>query len=210
MRAGKYARFTLGDATFRNEGEQLIDRLACRRCHVSGGRGNPLAVSLDGSAVQKTVGELSLSLRRPVAAMPDFGLDEERVTTLVNVILAGSQGRTSGDAVPVRVHFNNTHTKNTDIFTTKCGRCHRMLSQRRGALGSGEVAPNLSGLLSDFYPKTFRNGDVWTARELAGWLKNPRETRPWAKMQPVRLTDAETKELESLLCISPDVNKPSQ
>lgn len=207
LRAGKYARFTLGDGAQIREGERLMDRLACRRCHVSGGRGNRLAASLDSAAVRKTAGELVLSIRHPVANMPDFGLDEEQITILVNVIFAGSQGRQTDEAAPVRVHFNTSGKKSADIFSTKCGSCHRILSERLGAVGTGETAPNLSGLFSDFYPKTFRNGEVWSARNLKDWLKNPREIRPLARMLPVMLTGAETKELESIILVSPESNK---
>lgn len=195
---GKYARFTLADRAETGEGERLMKRLACRRCHVSGGRGNILAVSLDAAA-RKTGGELALSIRHPVANMPDFRLNEAQITTLVNTIFAGSQGRSTEQSAPVRVHFNVSGKKNPDIFSTKCGSCHRILSQRLGAIGTGEVGPNLSGLFTQYYPKTFRNDEGWTAQNLNTWLKNPREIRPWARMLPVVLTGAETKDLVSII-----------
>lgn len=196
---GKYARFTLGDRAEAWEGERLVDRLACRRCHVSGGRGNILAVNLDAAAVRKTGGELALSIRNPVANMPDFRLNETQITTLVNAVFAGSQGRKTDESAPVRVHFNTSGKKNPDIFSTKCGSCHRILSQRLGAVGTGEVGPNLSGLFTQYYPKTFRNGEAWTAQNLNTWLKNPRGIRPSARMLPVALTGAETKDLLSII-----------
>jgi len=198
---GKYARFTVADRAEARVGERLMDRLACRRCHVSGGRGNLLAVSLDAATARKTGGELALSIRHPVANMPDFRLDEEQITMLVNAIYAGSQGRKTAESAPVRVHFNVSGSKNADIFSTKCGSCHRILSQRLGAVGTGEVGPNLSGLLSEYYPNTFGNGKSWTVRNLTVWLKNPRETRPWARMLPVTLTGAETEELVLILTL---------
>jgi len=91
LRAGKYALFTLGDGAQIKDGQRLVDQLACRRCHVSSGRGNRLAVSLDGSVVRKTAGELAFSIRRPVANMPDFALGEEQITVLVNAVSAGAQ-----------------------------------------------------------------------------------------------------------------------
>jgi mono/diheme cytochrome c family protein len=199
LRAGKYARFTLGDGVYIKEGERLMEQLACRRCHVSGGRGNRLAVSLDGAAVRKTAGELALSIRRPVANMPNFALTEDQITTLVNAVFAGSQGHDTAESAPVRVHFNASGKKRADIFSAKCGSCHRILSERLGAVGTGEVGPNLSGLFSEYYPKTFKNGDAWTIQNLSAWLKNPRETRAWAKMLPVTLTEAEIKELTQIL-----------
>lgn len=203
LRAGKYSRFTIWDETRRKEGERLMAQLGCRRCHVSAGRGNRLAGSLDDAASRKTAGELVLSIRRPVAAMPDFGLDDEWTTTLVNAVFAGSQGRQTAEAAPVRIHFNNSGSKSEDIFSKKCGGCHRAVSERLGAVGTGETGPNLSGLFSEYYPTTFRNGEAWTARNLGAWLKNPREIRPWARMLPVALTGAEMKELEKVFLVSP-------
>ena len=139
--------------------------------------------------------------------MSDFCLNEYQITTLVNAILAGSHERNADDAAPVRVHFNTAGKKSLDIFSTKCGSCHRILSERLGAVGSGQIAPNLSGLFSEYYPRTFRNGEVWTVSNLKTWLKNPRETRTWARMQPVVLTNTETKELESIIHVSPESNK---
>ncbi|MDD2540580.1 MAG: selenite/tellurite reduction operon c-type cytochrome lipoprotein ExtS [Desulfuromonadaceae bacterium] len=206
LRAGKYACFTLGDTAQIKEGQLLMDQLACRRCHVSAGRGNRLAVSLDSSAVRKTAGELASSIRHPVANMPNFSLEEEQITMLVNTILAGAQGRKTTTTAPVRVHFNTSGKKSVDIFSTKCGSCHRILSERSGALGTGDIGPNLSGILSENYPKTFRNGELWNRANLKLWLKNPREIRPWARMQPVILTEKEMKELESIIVISSDPN----
>lgn len=183
-----------------------MDQLACRRCHVSAGRGNRLAISLDSSAVRKTAGELVSSIKHPVANMPNFGLVEGQITTLVNSILAGAQGRKTTVAAPVRVHFNTSAKKSVDIFSTKCGSCHRILSERSGALGTGDIGPNLSGILSENYPKTFRNGEVWNRANLKLWLKNPRKVRPWARMQPITLTEKEIKELESIMVISSDPN----
>lgn len=198
MRGGKYARFTLGDRGEAAAGERLLEQLACRRCHVSGGRGNRLAVSLDGAAIRKSAEELALSIRRPVVAMPLFALTEEQITTLVNAVLAGSAGRETGKTSPVRVHFSNPAKKSGDLFSKKCGSCHRMLSQRLGSVGAGVIGPDLSGLFSEYYPKTFRDGEAWNARNLRYWLKNPREIRGGARMQPVLLTEAEMKELEAI------------
>jgi len=207
LRAGKYARFTLGDAVYLKGTQQLLDQLACRRCHVSSGRGNRLAVNLDSSAVRKTALELALSVRHPVANMPDFGLNEEQTTALVNAVLAGSQGRKTAAAVPVRVHFNKSGKNGVDAFSKRCGSCHMILSERLGALGAGEIGPNLSGLFSKYYPETYRNGELWTAARLGDWLKNPRRIKLWSRMLPVTLTAAEMKELESVLSVAPDAGR---
>jgi cytochrome c2 len=201
LRSGTYARFTVADQAETAESERLMDRLACRRCHVSGGRGNHLAVSLDAAADRKTGGELALSIRHPVVNMPDFRLDEAQITMLVNTVFAGSQRRRTDDAAPVQVHFTTSARKNPDVFSTKCGRCHRILSDRLGAVGIGEVGPNLSGLFTRFYPETFKNGQAWDVQNLGLWLKNPRGIKPWARMLPVTLTGGEEKELVSIINI---------
>ena len=198
LRAGKYVRFTLGDEAQNKAGEQLIVQLACRRCHVSAGRGNKLAINLDASGVRKTVGELVHSISQPVASMPKFALDDERITILINKILAGSAEHDTDKEVPSKVHFSSTGTINEDIFSKRCGSCHRTLTEHLGALGAGNSGPNLSGLFSPYYPKTFKNREDWTARNLADWLKNPRDIQRWARMQPVVLTEREMAELVAI------------
>jgi hypothetical protein len=39
---------------------------------------------------------------------------------------------------------------------------------------------------------------AWNARNLRDWLKNPREIRAWARIQPVTLTETEMKGLETI------------
>lgn len=186
------------------EGQRLLDHYGCRRCHISAARGNLLAVNLDSSASRKTAAELVHSISRPTVNMPDFGLDEKRITLLVNALFAASQKHAAEEMPPQRVHFNSSAASGADVFSTKCGGCHRLLSERRGAVGMGDVAPNLSGLLSAFYPRTFRDGGAWSAANLNAWLKNPRVVRMWARMQPVALTGKEMKELESILRVAPE------
>ncbi len=181
------------------EGQRVIDLLACRRCHSSAGRGNSLTTNLDGAALRKTPKELVQSIRNPATNMPDFALTEEQMTVLINAIYSGSLARKPDQIAPVKVHFNSAGRKDPDIFSTKCGSCHRIISARLGAVGTGDIGPNLSGLFSGFYPKTFRNDEVWTTKNLDTWLKNPRVIRPWARMQPVLLNEIETREIESVI-----------
>lgn len=201
LRAGRYARFTLGDDLQTKGGERLLEQLACRRCHVTGARGNRLAANLDAAATRRSADELARSIRQPVANMPDFVLTDEQVTTLVNAVLANAEGRHLAEGAPEKVHFSTAGSKGKDVFSAKCGSCHRILSRRLAALGTGGIGPNLSGLLSPWYPKTFRDGEAWNGRNLALWLKNPRAIRPGARMQPMSLTGAELKELETLLSV---------
>ena len=197
---GTYIRFTLGDLTEVRAGRQLMELCACRRCHVSGGTGNRLATNLDDVPDRKTPGELVASIRHPALAMPDFGLDEERAVTIVSALLANARNRKGATKdAPLVVHFDRTATGRKDIFTRKCGACHQALTARMGIVGSGGIGPNLSGLLTPWYPKTYGNSKAWTVPRLARWLKNPRAVRPWARMQPVALTDSEFAKLEQII-----------
>lgn len=202
LRGGRFVRFTV-DKNIAAESRRLLEQLACWRCHVSGGRGNRLAVSLDMAAGQKSPAELAASLRHPVPVMPDFRLSEEQLDLLLNAVYGGAEGRSGGAGEPVKVHFSVAGQEKQDIFSKKCGGCHRLLSERLGAFGSGSIAPNLSGLLTQFYPRTFKNGAAWTMAGLEQWLRNPRTVTLWARMRPVTLSVAELHELGALFQVSP-------
>lgn len=201
--SGKYARYTIGDKLYLNKVNNLIDHYSCRRCHVIDGRGNRLARSLDNAASQKSSKELAESIRQPVDIMPNFCVDDERATLLVNAILAGSDAHKVSTEAPFSVHFSSEKKINKDVFTRICGSCHRLLSERHGALGAGNIGPNLSGLFTTYYPKTFNSYNDWTFNNLKSWLKNPREVKPWARMMPIRITDDDLVELESILRVIP-------
>jgi len=201
--AGKYARYTLGDKRYLGSGNRLLDQFSCRRCHIIDGRGNRLAINLDASAARKTPEEIADAIRRPVDNMPDFALAEEQRVFQVNAILAGSQTHKGEINTPVSVHFNIAKERGeADVFTLKCGSCHRLLSESRWGVGSGNVAPNLSGLFSIHYPKSFKGSDSWTFQNLKSWLNNPRELKSLATMRPVKMTDEELKELEAVLRVN--------
>ena len=201
--AGRYAHFTLGNVPVLKEGRRLIDHSACRRCHVIAGQGNRLAANLDVVARKKSPQELLQSIHQPAQGMPDFHINENGTTAIINALLSSTPTITKDERAQV-VYFSRAGDGGQDIFSKKCGGCHRILSQKLGASGRGDIGPNLSGLLSSFYPKTFRNGGEWSADKLANWLKNPRIFRPWAQMQPVDLTNSERNDLETVITI---VNK---
>lgn len=200
--AGRYAGFTLGANKSVRVGQGLLKQYACQRCHVIGGQGNRLATSLDFAASQKAPPELAKAICQPAAAMPDFRLDEQGETAVITALLAAGRAQQTENAdQPQVVHFSSTAAGGNDLFSRKCGACHKLLSQRYGALGQGNIGPNLSGLLSPFYPHNYRKARPWTATRLAGWLENPRSVRPWSLMQPVHLTGGEAAELVSLMLI---------
>ena len=198
---GKYAHYTLGNAVLK-EGERLMENGACRRCHVSNRRGNRLAASLDSLKRSKTPEELAQAIRSPVLGMPEFRFSERQITALVNAILNG-QGSANGPnkEMPLVIHLESGKKSRQDIFTTKCGGCHRVLSEHKGALGKSDNGPNLSGILSPHYPKTYKTNQAWTKDRLRHWLKNPRLTRPAGRMPPVVLSEKEFAELVDILTV---------
>ena len=88
-------------------------------------------------------------------------------------------------------------------FVKLCGPCHKSLSERSGALGNGDIGPNLSGLFSEYYPKTYRDTESWTPDKLRKWLENPRNMRANARMKPVRLAVGEFELLMKTMRINP-------
>lgn len=196
-----YARFNLDRSQEVEMGNQAIDSFACRRCHTIGGRGNALASNLDRSAMANAPGTLALAIASPVTSMPQFHLRESMIISIVNALYASSLGATppSQGEVPQVIYFDDPSTHRDDVFTKHCGSCHRVLTAIRGSLGSGEVAPDLSGLLTDYYPHTARDQRPWNRENLETWLHNPREKRSASPMQPLRLSRQNLLELLDIL-----------
>jgi mono/diheme cytochrome c family protein len=175
----------------------MLERLACRRCHSWGGKGGRLASDLDSVYYTKPVEVLAEALSRPVAQMPDFALDEGQVEAVVSALLKTSQGGAEAEAesqAPVVIHFNLERSEQDHPFDVRCGSCHRLLTNRFGALGRGDVAPNLSGLLDGYFPE-LEDGRPWTVGLLRKWLGNPRRLRKNALMQPVLLKEEELSKI---------------
>lgn len=197
---GRYARFTLGNSPVVAQGNRLVEQLACRRCHVIGGKGNRLATPLDSLLATKPPGEIAAAVLSPAQGMPDFKLDEAQVVAIVNALFAeAGKGEKQGGELPLVVHFEKADKPAGDLFSRKCGPCHRMLTMRRGLLGSGTIGPNLSGLLSPFYPSTYAGTKPWTEERLVLRLHNPRQVSPHALMQPVDLNAGELRDLKSII-----------
>ena len=202
--AARYASFTLAGDPLLRQGTGLIEQYACRRCHVIDGRGNRLSVNLDQVAMRRSPEELEASIRRPVQNMPDFRMDETQATAVVTALLsAGGHQPAAGGVRPQVVHFDQGARVDKDLFSIKCGPCHRLLTKNRGGLGRGDAGPNLSGLLSPFYPKGYRDGESWNEEGLRRWLDNPRAVRSGARMRPVKLSGTEFRELLEILGVAP-------
>ena len=133
--------------------------------------------------------------------MPEFYLSQRQITQMVNALLAGVAG-TGFDLIetPLVVHFEEGNRRNREnVFEEHCSGCHRSLTRQFGGLGRGRIGPNLSGLLSPFYPKNYGEKEVWTSSDLKKWLQNPREIRVNAQMSPVPLGDDEFARLLGLI-----------
>jgi cytochrome c2 len=194
--AGKYAGFSNPQSASLVAGKKLADQTACRRCHTLAGSGNRLASNLD-SLLWTTRPELiRKALVEPALSMPDFHFSAQDRDHLITAILAGGlQAGKAAKEPPQVVHFSDVGKSQENSFTKKCGGCHKLLSKREGGLGSGTAGPNLSGLLTRFYPRTFEGNKPWDEERLKRWLKNPREVRPHAVMRPVMLNATEWEQL---------------
>jgi cytochrome c2 len=188
---GAAAAHRLPESRAVRAGRELVDALACRRCHTIAGEGNTLATNLDRVVWKRQQKELVASITQPVAGMPRFGLGEAQAETLVAFLLRGGDPNRPQDAY--RVHFED-EAPATTIFEKSCGGCHRALTSR-GPLGAGDAGPNLSGLFSAYHPRTAPVDVAWTPKLLAEWLRNPRAARAQTTMPPVELADDELRQL---------------
>ncbi len=134
--------------------------------------------------------------------MPDFRLDRAGIDLLLNALYAAGSRANPGGSPPQPVHFRSGAARERDPFSVRCGPCHRALTHEGGLLGTGSIGPNLSGLLSPFYPSG-PSSPPWSPRRLTAWLRNPRSVRPWSTMGPVAVTPAEQRQIVTILSISP-------
>lgn len=196
----RFSHYALPRSQVTKRGRRHLQTAGCRRCHLINDRGNRLAADLDKIARKVPPVQLFGAVRKPALLMPDFHFTETQINELVNALLAaaGEKDTVSGE-IPRLIHFaDDQEIKEKNIFSRKCGGCHRLLSPDLGGVGKGKIGPNLSGLLTEFYPRYSRDRKRWSAKVLRKWLENPRDIRPEARMPPVPL---KRKELEELLTI---------
>lgn len=190
-----YAFYRLSHAPVAQEGKRLIKLMACRRCHVQAGQGNKLATNLDQLLAATDVGEIDDALHQPAFYMPDFVLAPHQMISLITQILSGGVGYSyDAQIAPRVVHFEDGE-KLGNLFEKYCGSCHRVLTDKYGGLGSGVQAPNLSGLLSEFYPANYKNNQRWNADGVRIWVNNPRKIRPLTMMPPQIVNEQELVKL---------------
>jgi mono/diheme cytochrome c family protein len=200
---GRYSWYAIAGAPPLIRGEKLAEQLACRRCHTLAGRGNRLASNLDRVAAGSSPEQISHTLKAPASYMPQFRLTDRQLVDLVTVILAaGAHAAPQKGESPQVVHFGANKRRVENVFAQKCGPCHKALTAGQGALGRGDIGPNLSGLLTECYPPTARSGTRWTRDALKKWLENPRTQRPQSQMRPVVLSKEEFDQLLVTLAVN--------
>lgn len=190
-------------ASFRNpaspavvRGKQLAEQGSCRRCHQLHKSGNRLTSNLDNLLQGSSIEAIVRAIAEPASFMPNFYFSQQDRDALVTYILAAGLTASKQTVEPPQVvHFNLAQPGRQTTFAKQCGGCHKLLSERYGGQGSGAVGPNLSGLLTRFYPATFQYDEPWTVERLKRWLKNPRAVRSQTMMRPIALQPAEWDEL---------------
>lgn len=193
---GRYASFTNRSSVKTVAGRQLTEKTACRRCHVLNATGNRLAANLDSLLWIRKPETVRSALLTPALYMPKFYFSESDIDLLVTAIFAGgAQAGKAKKEPPQVVHFNPVDSVKQNIFVKNCGSCHKLLSKQDGGLGVGIIGPNLSGLLSRFYPHTFKDNKTWNEENLKLWLKNPRAVRKNTTMRPFVLKPEEWEQL---------------
>jgi mono/diheme cytochrome c family protein len=203
---GRAAELRMTDGLALRDGQRLAETLACRRCHTIGGKGNRLATSLDAVVWKREQKALVSSIREPVENMPRFGLDERQAEALVAFLLRS--GRPDEPQDTYRVRFARAADASSSVFEKECGGCHRLLGPS-GPLGKGNAGPNLSGLLTPFYPPTAPGGRPWTERALTDWLRNPRAARAHTTMPPITLKEEDLRKLLAELAPTAPAGGPS-
>ncbi len=190
-----YAWFRLANAPIMTAARLSIDRFACRRCHIQNRKGNTLAADLDQLLTQRSIEEMTEALLEPAYYMPNFALGEQDCQHVILALLEGGTVplHNAGEDITI-VHFEDPASEERP-FEKHCGACHRVLTPHSGGLGTATIAPNLSGLLTSFYPKTFKDDQPWTTDGLTRWIKNPRQIRPLAVMPPLDLNDQQIHQL---------------
>ncbi|MBJ6752309.1 selenite/tellurite reduction operon c-type cytochrome lipoprotein ExtS [Geomonas anaerohicana] len=201
---GRFAWFAVPGSVVTQRGRDLMENYACRRCHTSAGKGNRLAADLDHLPAGTTAQVISDAVGNPALLMPQFHFTERQKAELVNAVLVGAReaagkgGRRQGES-PQVVHFQDGDAGRDNVFERRCGACHRLLTRTWGGLGRGSIGPNLSGLLTEFYPRTAPNRSAWNQAALEKWLENPRKSREQTQMRPVVLQEGELAKLVSML-----------
>lgn len=184
--SGIYARYRIPKHPQILAGRRHIESARCRRCHHIGGKGNVVSVDMDRRIQSMAPEKAKEGILKPNDYMPEFGFTNTATESVVLSLMAyGADAKHTNDVE--MVHFSE-NTKD-DLFQQKCGACHRLLSPKEGPVGTGDIGPNLSGLLTEFY--MINQEKPWDKDKLLKWIQNPRKIRSQAVMQPVKLPQKE-------------------
>ena len=191
---GKHSYFRFKKNKNRVDGEKIIDDSGCRRCHTIGNKGGLLASNLDISINNIDIEELIENVVEPATYMPDFQFRDIQLTSIINGLLSEGFGFESNTEYVV-VHLDENQSGN--LFSDKCGGCHKTLSKNYGGLGSEDVGPNLSGLFTKFFPN-MSDVKIWNEDNVKKWLKNPREIKKITLMPVLGLKE---RDIDSIIDI---------
>lgn len=188
--SGKFLKYKI-DKKIKEDGDILIKNLGCRRCHIIGKSGNNKGNDLNKIIKKKTTEEIILAIQNPGYFMPDFKIYDSTLILLMNALFSSSNSDTIERGVNM-IYFKRQQLDN--IFDNKCGSCHRLISDKLGFLGKSGIAPNLSGILTEYYPKT-KNLKSNTPEDIKIFLKNPRSYNKNSIMPPQEISDIEIKNI---------------
>jgi cytochrome c2 len=189
---GKHAEFLFTSSDKKNEGIDLINKSGCRRCHNIGNKGNKLSADLNSSIKSQTIKTIVDAIENPSEFMPNFHFTADQIDSIVTALLYFVYVENGYNKNIIQVaHISY---RNDNIYEKKCGGCHKMISSIFGPVGSADIAPNLSGLLTDFYPWEIA-GKKWNEQILSEWIKNPRSILKNALMPIVILSDDELEKV---------------
>lgn len=164
---------------------ELIEKTGCRRCHIINNKGNTLASNLDLSLKNENLSYIKAVLKSPSAYMPQFYFSEKDIMELSNTLISiAKKTPKTKNETPKIVYFSQTSSQ-IHPFEKHCGSCHRALFQKSGPVGQLSYGPNLSGLLTEFYPRKFINKEPWTLQNISKWVKNPRAFSAQTQMPPL-------------------------
>ena len=181
------------------DGNTLFQKLACRACHVFGGRGGQAGPDLSIVAQRLQAPWVARYLLNPQAVdprspMPRPGIGPGEAWALAAYLLEGAPAFAAGS--PAASDEREAVARGAALFRDlACRACHRRADE--GA--PDRVGPDLTFV-----------GDKLRPEWLAGFLRQPHPVRPWlrARMPTFGLADAEVAQVTAFLAGLRDRRQP--
>lgn len=181
------------------EGNTLFQKLACRACHVFGGRGGQAGPDLSMVAQRLQAPWVARYLLNPQAVdprspMPRPGIGPEEAWALAAYLLEGAPAFAAGSTAAS--DEREAVARGAALFRDlACRACHRRADE--GA--PDRVGPDLTFV-----------GDKLRPEWLAGFLRQPHTVRPWlrARMPTFGLAHAEVAQVTAFLAGLRDRRQP--